>query len=155
LGRTHQQYDAPINLRNLAVFTLVGAKVSFLQRRKIQTLVDWLYQQINPLQADAVALMNDLVRVCILLASHAPINQIIAGRLARPTVVKPGSRIEVAINPNLIRLGMNVFVYSNTNQVIAKGIVEDLGSGLAAARIVQTSIANQTLAENARVQFMR
>jgi hypothetical protein len=148
------QFDAPINLRNLAVLPRWG-EVPFLQRRKIQTLVDWLYQQINPLQADAVALMNDLVRVCILLASHAPINQIIAGRLARPTVVKPGSRIEVAIDPNLIRLGMNVFVYSNTNQVIAKGIVEDLGSGLASARIVQTSIANQTLAENARVQFMR
>jgi hypothetical protein len=148
------QFDAPINLRNLAVLPRWG-EVPFLQRRKIQTLVDWLYQQINPLQANAVALMNDLVRVCILLASHAPINQIIAGRLARPTVVKPGSRIEVAIDPNLIRLGMNVFVYSNTNQVIAKGIVEDLGSGLASARIVQTSIANQTLAENARVQFMR
>jgi hypothetical protein len=148
------QFDAPINLRNLAVLPRWG-EVPFLQRRKIQTLVDWLYQQINPLQTNAVALMNDLVRVCILLASHAPINQIIAGRLARPTVVKPGSRIEVAIDPNLIRLGMNVFVYSNTNQVIAKGIVEDLGSGLASARIVQTSIANQTLTENARVQFMR
>jgi hypothetical protein len=146
------QYDAPVNLRNLASLPRWG-EIPLLQRREIQTLVDWLYQQVNPYRSDAIAFINDLVRVCILLASHAPINQIISGRLLRPTPIIPGKRIDLSVDPSLIRVGMSVFLYSPTNEVVAKGIVEDLATGQASARILQTTGPTLNLAENARAHF--
>lgn len=145
------QYDAPVNLRNLAGLPRWG-EIPLLQRREIQTLVDWLYQQANSGQGGAIALINDLVRVCILLASHAPVNQIIAGRLSRQTTVNLGGRIDLTVDPNAVRVGMHVLMYA-ANQVVARGVVEDLSVGQASARIIQTTAANLQLAANSRVQF--
>ncbi|HEU4387705.1 MAG TPA: hypothetical protein VFV34_07910, partial [Blastocatellia bacterium] len=80
------QYDDAVNLRNLAVLPRWG-EVEGLDRQEMQRFVDWLYQRVDPLQADAVAMISDLVRVCLLLASHAPVNQIIAGQIHRATTV--------------------------------------------------------------------
>lgn len=146
------QYDAPVNLRNLASLPRWG-EIDLLERRDIQTMVDWLYQQIDALQPDAVALISDLVRVCILLASHAPVNQIISGRLSKPTIVNLGSRVELAIDPATVRVGMQVLLYSSLNRVVAQGVVEDLASGQASARIVHAYEPNVPLAADARVQF--
>ena len=146
------QYDAPVNLRNLASLPRWG-DLALLERREIQTLVDWLYQQIDALQPDAVALISDLVRVCILLASHAPVNQIISGRLSKPTIVNLGSRVELVIDPATVRVGMQVLLYSALNRVVAQGVVEDLASGQASARIVHAYETNVQLAADARVQF--
>ncbi len=57
---------------------------------------------------DAVALVNDLVRVCILLASHAPVNQVIAGALHEPATIRPGGLLKLAIDPAYVRVGMPV-----------------------------------------------
>jgi len=146
------QYDTPVNLRNLASLPRWG-EIALLERRETQTMVDWLYQQIDALQPDAVTLISDLVRVCILLASHAPVNQIISGRLSKPTIVNPGSRIELAIDTATVRVGMQVLLYSSLNLVVAQGVVEDLASGKASARIVQAYEPNVQLAADARVQF--
>ncbi len=146
------QYDAPVNLRNLASLPRWG-EIALLDRREIQTIVDWLYQQIDALQPDAVALISDLVRVCILLASHAPVNQIIAGRLSKPTIVNLGSRVELAIDAATVRVGMQVLLYSALNRVVAQGVVEDLASGQASARIVHAYETNVQLAADSRVQF--
>lgn len=148
------QFDAPINLRNLAVLPRWG-EIDVLDRREMQTLVDWLYQRVDPHQADAVALINDLVRVCILLASHAPVSQIIAGQVPQPTVVRPGSRIDLGIltaHLPKVRVGMQVLMYTG-NQVVARGVVEDLAAGQAATRVTQTSGASVNLDQNAVVQF--
>jgi len=146
------QYDAPVNLRNLASLPRWG-EIDLLERRDIQTMVDWLYQQIDALQPDAVALISDLVRVCILLASHAPVNQIISGRLSKPTIVNLGSRVELAIDPATVRVGMQVLLYSALNRVVAQGVVEDLASGQASARIVHAYEPNVPLTADTRVQF--
>jgi hypothetical protein len=146
------QYDAPVNLRNLASLPRWG-EIDLLERRDIQTMVDWLYQQIDALQPNAVALISDLVRVCILLASHAPVNQIISGRLSKPTIVNLGSRVELAIDPATVRVGMQVLLYSALNRVVAQGVVEDLASGQASARIVHAYEPNVPLTADTRVQF--
>jgi hypothetical protein len=146
------QYDRPVNFRNLAVLPR-WHEIGFLDRRETQALVDWLYQQVDPLQSDAVSLINDVVRICILLASHAPVNQIVAGHIPKATVVQTGGHVELAVDHTKIRVGMSVLMYSPTNEVVARGVVEDLAAGKAAARVVTAVTKETTLEPGARVHF--
>ena len=134
------QYDQPIDLRNLASLPRWG-EIELLDRRAMQSIVDWLFQRIDTRQPRPVALLNDLIRVCILLASHAPVNAIIAGRLTRPTTVTAGARVEVAVDLSKIRVGMSVLLY-NGPSVVAHGVVEDLSAGKAAARVLQVTASH-------------
>jgi hypothetical protein len=146
------QYDDPINLRQLASLPRWD-QIPYLERRQMQELVDWLYSRIDAKQADAIALMHDLIRICILLASHAPISQIIAGRVSKPTTLRPGGRVELTIDPNKIRVGMSVLLYGASNQVIAEGRVADLSANQATATITRTRQPQGQVEANARVQF--
>ena len=145
------QYDAPVNLRNLASLPRWG-EIDRLERRGMQELVDWLYGRVDPRQPQAVAFVSDLVRLAILLASHAPVNRIIAGHVKAPTTVRPGGRVELAIDPGQVRIGMHVLLYHGA-AVVARGVVEDLSAGTAAARVLQTSAPSVALAQAARVHF--
>jgi hypothetical protein len=147
------QYDEPITLRNLATLPRWG-DVDYLDRREMQGLVDWLYSRLDAGQPGAVGLVSDLVRICILLASHAPVGQIIAGHLPRPTVVAPGRRVELNVDLSKVRVGMHVLMYEQQT-VVARGVVQDLAAGKAAAQILETSRPSLTLDTGARVQFTR
>ncbi|MFN8444197.1 MAG: hypothetical protein U0175_25670 [Caldilineaceae bacterium] len=146
------QYDAPITLRNLASLPRWGEIEDVLQRREMQMLVDWLYAQVFPTLSESVELISDLVRICILLASHAPVNQIIAGAIHEPVTVRPGGQIKISVDPTFIRIGMPVFVYQN-ERVVAQAVVNDLAGGLAAARVTQTMQTSLQLDKGAKVQF--
>ncbi|MDJ0574112.1 MAG: hypothetical protein QNJ65_02950, partial [Xenococcaceae cyanobacterium MO_234.B1] len=147
------QYDRPVNLRNLASLPRWG-EIERLERQEMQTLVDWLYQQVDAQQSEAVALISDLIRICILLASHAPVNQIITGRVAQATAtLNPGTGVDLTVEPAKVRVGMEVLMYGRDNTVVAKGVVENLTTGLAQTRVVKTFKPNQQLPENARVQL--
>jgi hypothetical protein len=145
------QYDDPVTLRNLATLPRWG-EVEYLERREMQALVDWLYSRVDAVQPGAVGLISDLVRICILLASHAPVGQIIAGHVPKPTVVTPGRRVELNVDLTKVRVGMQVLMYEQQT-VVARGVVQDLTSGMAAAHILETSRPSVTLPAGARVQF--
>jgi hypothetical protein len=145
------QYDDPIALRNLATLPRWG-DVEYVERREMQGLVDWLFSRFDAAQPAAVGLVSDLVRICILLASHAPVGQIIAGHVPQPTVVAPGRRVELNVDLSKVRVGMHVLMYEQQT-VVARGVVQDLASGKAAARILETSRPSLTLDTGARVQF--
>jgi len=146
------EYDAPVSLRNLGSLPR-WSEIDVLARRELQQLVDWLYQQVDPQQPGAVGLISDLVRVCMLLASHAPVDQIIAGHVAKPVTVGPGSRVPVAIDPSRVRIGMQVLLYAGTT-VAAQGVVEDLAQGMATTRIVQAAGGSVRLDQGARAHFV-
>jgi hypothetical protein len=146
------QYDAPVNLRNLAGLPRWSA-LDFVDRRDMQILADWLFQRVDARQPQAVALINDLVRMCILLASHAPVHQIIAGYLPKPETVRPGSRVLLTADLAKLRVGMHVLMYAGSS-VAARAVVEDLTSGSVAARVTQTHAPTVQLEANARVQFV-
>jgi hypothetical protein len=146
------QYDSPLNLRNLSALPR-WSEVDYVERREIQSVADWLYLRVSAKQAEAIALLNDLVRICILLASAAPVNQIIAGRIVEPTSVNPGGRISIAIDPTRVRIGMNVLLYGTDNRIVAQGRVEDLSGDRAAAHITQTLTATVQIPTNAQVRF--
>ena len=146
------EFDTAPNLRNLASLPH-WAELGYVDRRQMQAYADWLFTQASNTEARAQGLVNDVVRMCILLASHAPIDRIIAGRIPRPVTARPGMRIPlVALDASKLRVGMQAVVY-RANQILARAVVEDVGGQELSARVLQTSSASVDLDETARVQF--
>ena len=69
-----------LQLQSLAILPN-WTQQDYVTRQQMQMLVDWLFQQIDTSNSAAVAFMSDVVRVCILLASHAPVDEIITSAL--------------------------------------------------------------------------
>jgi hypothetical protein len=146
------EFDKASNLRNLASLPR-WSELAYVDRRQMQAYADWLFSQAATTEVRAQALVNDVVRMCLLLASHAPIDRIIAGRLPRPVTARPGIRIPlVALDASKLRLGMHAVVY-RANQIVARAIVEDVGGAEVGARVVHTLTASVELDETVRVQF--
>ncbi|HZS35567.1 MAG TPA: hypothetical protein VFF06_02010 [Polyangia bacterium] len=146
------QYDAGVSLRNLASLPRWG-ELPFLDRHDMQEMVDWLYGQVSPSVPEATSLMHDLVRVCVLLASHAPVNQIIAGHMYQAAPAVRGGNLHITIDPSLVRVGMDVFVYTQPNRPTVRGTVEDVVGGVARARILDADDGVVNVAKGATVHF--
>lgn len=146
------EFDVAPNLRNLASLPR-WAELDYIDRRQMQSYADWLFSQASTSVAQAQGLINDVVRMAILLASHAPVDRIIAGRLPRPVTARPGLRIPlVALDPARLRIGMEAVIY-RASTVVARAVVEDIGGGEVSARVVHTATASVDLDESVRVQF--
>jgi len=147
------EFDAAPNLRNLASLPRWG-EIAYLDRRRMQQYVDWLFAQIEPNQPQAVALVNDVVRMGLLLASHAPVDRIVQGRMARPTPgVSPGVRIPLTVlDATKLRVGMQALLY-RADTLVARATVEDLGQQEVAARVIHTVQAKVDLGDDVRVHF--
>lgn len=109
-------------------------------QRDLQRFVDWLYQQLASEIPEARSFMDDLVRVTILLASHAPVHQTLA---APPVNVRPvvaGGVLELSLDAERTRVGMQVLLYETEGPVpaVAQGVVEDLSDGVARVRVALT-----------------
>ncbi len=151
----YSQFDRPSPLQDLTMLPNYGA-LPRETRRHFQALVDWLFSRIDRTQRDAVSLINDLVRICLLLASHAPVKQLIAGHVPRPVVVRPGVLVPIKpLDPNLVRVGMEFHVWQ-ASTVVARGLVEDLRDGEVSARVndVTTGTTTTTIDQTMRVQFV-
>jgi hypothetical protein len=146
------EFDEAPNLRVLARL-LRWAEIPYADRRQMQGYADWLFSRIDPTETRAEALMSDVIRMCLLLASHAPVGRIIAGRLARPVTVRPGARIPLTVfEPARLRLGMQAIVYRGAN-VVARALVEDIGVNEVSAHVVHTITTQVDLDAETRVQF--
>jgi len=152
-AETLSEFDAAPNLRNLASLSR-WSEIDFEDRRRMQELVDWLFAQVDSSLATAAALMNDVVRMCLLLASHAPIDRIIAGRMTRPvTGVAIGVRIPLTVLDNTsLRVGMQALMYRD-NAVVARALVDDVGPAGVSARVVHTIADKIDLGDDVRVHF--
>lgn len=132
------QLDAAVSLRVLTVLPGFGNEslgVDYIAWRQMQRMVDWLFAQVAA-EAPAQDAINDLVRVCLLLAAHAPVKRIISARIRRPVPAIVNTRLDIAIDPSLTRIGMQVLVHAPTTQtLLARAVVEDLADGVATARI--------------------
>ncbi|PTL85204.1 hypothetical protein [Vitiosangium sp. GDMCC 1.1324] len=136
------QYDAPVDLHDLSRLPQ-WHQLEITRRRELQTLVDWLFQRVVATEPEAVSLMNDLVRVCLLLASHAPVNELLSGHVSKPSVAKVGGTLELAVDPARVRIGMHVLIRSGEQTVQA--VVEDLSSGVVKARVLSTTAPSVNL----------
>jgi hypothetical protein len=128
------------------------SEIEFIDRKQMQAYVDWLFDQIDARVRAADALMNDVIRMCLLLAADAPIGRILAGRLPRPVVARPGVRIPLtAFDPSRLRVGMHALIYRG-GDLVARAVVEDIGSEIS-AHVVYTASAEVSLDVQARVHF--
>ncbi|WP_372657517.1 hypothetical protein [Hydrogenophaga sp.] len=147
------EFDEAPNLRYLGNLPR-WAEIDSVDRRQMQAYADWLFAQTEPGQPRAIELVNDIVRMCLLLASHAPVGRIITGNLPRPvTAVRPGVRIPLlTLDPSQLRIGMQAVLY-RANAVIARAVVEDVGQGEVSARVLHTSALQVDLDVDVRVHF--
>jgi hypothetical protein len=151
-AETLSEHDAAVELANLA--RLPGfAGIDFTLRRTLQTYVDALYARIDPANADARALISDLVRVCLLAAAHAPVKRIVAARVKTETPAIPGSRVPLTLDPARVRIGMRVNFYAG-GSVIAQGVLEDVSASAATARVVSAFSLNARIRADAIAQLV-
>lgn len=152
-AETLSEFDTAPNLRNLASLPR-WAEIGTIDRRQMQSYVDWLFGQIEPGQPQAVALINDVVRMCLLLASHAPVDRIISGRMARPIAgVSVGIRIPLIVQePAKLRVGMQAVIYKGES-IVARAVVEDHGASEVSASVIHTSAAKVDLGDDVRIHF--
>ena len=145
------QFDAPVNLRNLYTLPRFG-ELDYMDRHAMQALTDWLYERMGLKYSDATELMSDLIRVSLLLASHAPVNQLISGQVAELTRIKKGSRIRIITDLSRVRIGMAISMVSGA-ATVARGKVADISGGQVTAEVTTTVSASVELAAGSKVQI--
>jgi hypothetical protein len=111
-------------------------QLDFALARELASLVVWLFGRVDPQVAEARTLISDLVRVCLLLASHAPVGEIVAGHLEADATGRVGDLIDLAIDRGKPRIGMRVAIYRN-DRVLLQGVVQDLAGQAARVKVVQ------------------
>lgn len=129
-------YDKPVDLRHLERLPYFE-KIGFTFRRDLQNMVDWLFSQVDTSIDQARQTMNDLVRVCILLASHAPVSTIVNGYANEPTTGTIGDFVDVIIDKGQTKVGMAASVFIRDG-FAAQGVVVDVGEKTARIQVTQT-----------------
>ncbi len=145
------QYDGPVDLRNLHALPRFG-ELGFIQRHDMQRLVDWLYDRVDPRYPEAGDLISDLVRAALLVASHAPVNQLIAAHLPAPVVLRPGGLLHLIADLGRVRIGMQVSL-GRAGQTVALGRVTDMVGGEVVAEVISTARDGMQLDTDAQVQI--
>jgi len=143
-AETLSEFDQPAPLRSLADLPRWGEQPLEL-RRKQQGLVDWLFARIDRSVAAAEGAMNELVRVCLLMAAHAPVDRIVPARLIAPVPVRIGNRLDLALDAAVTRIGMTVLARGSDDRLLARAVIEDVSAGAARARITHAIDATVTL----------
>jgi len=151
-AETLSEFDAPAPLSQLAGLPR-WSELPLDLRRTQQGLVDFLFSRIDRTRDEIEAAINNLVRVCLLMASHAPVDRVIPTRLVAPAPARLGARLDLAVDVRLARIGQIALVRGAANAVIARAVVEDLSDGVARARITQSYQPTVTIAAGARVEL--
>jgi hypothetical protein len=140
-----------IQMQSLAVLPNWNTQ-DYVSRQRMQMLVDWLFQQIDTTNPDAVAYMSDVVRVAILLASDAPVDDVISGAVTLATTPKVGSVVSLTLPSERVAHGMYVQLYSS-GVLAAQAVVTDLDSAGVRATVTQTYQAGVSLQANDVAHF--
>ena len=152
-ANTVSVYDKPVDLRHLEILQ-AWDKIEFVFRRDLQNMVDWLFSRVDTGIAQARQTMNDLVRVRILLASHAPVSTIIRGYVDEPSTGKVGDFIDIVVSKGRVKVGMVATVFSEKT-VTAQGIVEDISDKAARIKVTRAEGGKQVfnIDTGAQVKF--
>lgn len=146
-------FDRPAPLRALAGLPS-WAEVDVDVRRRLQNFVDWLFARVDPHQPDAVEAVNELVRICLLMASHSPVEKLIPARLVEPVPAKVGGKIALALDVTRIRRGMMTLIRNDRDQIVSRAVVEDIADGRVQAVITQVSQPIATITSALRFQLV-
>lgn len=130
------EFDRPAPLATLS--GLPGwPEVPIADRRTLQGFVDWLFAQIDRTQHDAVNAINELVRVALLMAAHAPVDQIIPAQLVAPAPAVLGTRFQLALDILRVRKGMTTLIRDRNDRIVSRAVIDDVVDGHAIAVMTQ------------------
>ena len=127
------QFDGPVQLRSLSALPRFD-ELDPARRRALQEKVDWLFGRFREDSAEALAFASDLVRVALLVASHAPVDRLLEGRLLAPATLQPGGRVRVQTDLTRVRIGMQVNL-ARGGETLALGRVSDILAGEVVAEL--------------------
>jgi len=146
-------FDVAPSLRQLSVLPQFGDHslgLDFSDWHGMQDMVTWLFSRIDARSNEAEHLMNDLVRIIILLASHAPVRELIPARLALPVRPVIGALVQLNLDAlATVNIGMEV----SLGQGVATAVVHDVSQGKVLATVTQADASAQTLNTDALVQL--
>jgi hypothetical protein len=125
----------PIQMQSLAVLPNWNTQ-DYVSRQQMQMLVDWLFLQIDTTKPGAAAFMSDVVRVAILLASDAPVDNVIAGAVTLATTPEVGGMVHLTLPSIRVAHGMYVQLYS-AGALAAQAVVTDLDTSRVRATVTQ------------------
>ncbi len=146
-------FDRPVSLDALS--RLPGwSNVDFDLRRDMQALVDWLFKRVDRQIPQAVSMINDLVRISILLASHAPVAGIISGHIPKPVKGRVGDIVDLVVDKGVASVGMRVDIYKSL-EINLNGVIEDIKEDMASVRITSAKDTVFDLAGGAIAKIMR
>lgn len=130
-------FDEAVDLSKLTVLPS-WSRIDWDLRRRLLRLNDWLFARMTKGNAEAQAVMSDIVRVAILLASQAPVRDIVTARIEETQTVSKGSAIDIVIRRGAPEIGMTVAV-SEAGSVRMRGIVRDLVGTKAKVEVTEVS----------------
>jgi hypothetical protein len=141
------------DLHDLSVLPRWG-EVPYVQRNETQQLVSWLFAQVNQSIAPAKQFISDVVRVAILLASHAPVSEIIQGEVLEQQPLRIGINVRVSLPSLRIYQSMPVVLHEN-GEIFAHGMVNDLSASDASVQITSVvQAATNVSPSKTSVQFV-
>lgn len=145
---------AHADLHDLAVLP-TWSELDYVTRRELQAYVDWLFARVQHSIQEAADYVSDLVRVCILLASHAPVDEIIQGEVISPTPkLAVGNIVKVGATSTRLYHGMQVLLYGSKMDLVAHGAVEDLSGAEVAVRIASVLKPGATISTSNHAHFV-
>ncbi|MDB5706050.1 MAG: hypothetical protein JWN66_3166 [Sphingomonas bacterium] len=126
------EFDRPAPLDSLS--GLPGwPEVPIADRRTLQGFVDWLFSRIDRTQLQAVNAVNELVRIALLMAAHAPVDQIIPAHLVAPAPAVLGTRFQLSLDVLRVRKGMVTLIRDRNDRIVSRAVIDDVVDGHAMA----------------------
>jgi hypothetical protein len=122
-----------VQMQSLAILPSWNT-LDYVFRQQMQMLADWLFLQIDSTNSAAVGFMSDVVRVAILLASDAPVDNVIEGAVALTATPKVGGVLNLTLPSQRVQQGMYVQLYS-AGVLTAQAVVSDLDSASVRATV--------------------
>lgn len=147
------EFDRPAPLESLAGLP-DWAEVPMELRRTLDGFVDWLFARVDRDLPEARNAMNELVRIAMLMASHAPVDRIVPARLVGTVPARVGARLQLAVDSSRIRKGMTALIRDRDNRLISRALVEDLVDGHASAVLTHNLISVATLTADMRIELV-
>jgi hypothetical protein len=147
------EFDRPAPLESLAGLP-DWAEVPMELRRTLDGFVDWLFARIDRNIPEARSAVNELVRIAMLMASHAPVDRIVPARLVAPVPARIGTRLQLAVEASRIRKGMTALIRDRDNRLISRAVVEDLVGGHASAVLTHNLIPVTSLTDDMRIELV-
>lgn len=145
-------FDNPAPLSRLAGLPRWNELPLELKRTQ-QGFVDWLFSRIDRGNPNAEAAVNELVRVCLLMAAHAPVDRILPAHLVGAVKAQVGTRLDLAVDIRHARIGMVAMIRADDGKAVAHAVIDDIADGVARARITQTYLPAATIPAGLRIDL--